>query len=63
LNLTKNLNLYLFFPKWIISGCGFGGLIFALAENFPDQYVMGMEIRGKVVNFVGEKIRAIRIES
>lgn len=24
---------------------------------------MGMEIRGKVVNFVGEKIRAIRFES
>jgi tRNA (guanine-N7-)-methyltransferase len=24
---------------------------------------MGMEIRGKVVNFVGEKIRAIRVES
>ena len=45
------------------SGCGFGGLIFALADKFPSKCVMGMEIRGKVVNFVGEKIRAIRVES
>ena len=58
--MIKLINFYFFLN---FSGCGFGGLIFALAENFPDQFVMGMEIRGKVVNFVGEKIRAIRIES
>jgi tRNA (guanine-N7-)-methyltransferase len=38
-------------------------LIFALAAAFKDQLVMGMEIRGKVVNFVGEKIRALRSET
>ncbi|CAD8156020.1 unnamed protein product [Paramecium pentaurelia] len=43
-------------------GCGFGGLCFALGDNYPDKYTFGMEIRGKVVNFVGEKIRALRNE-
>ena len=42
------------------SGCGFGGLLFALSEHYPEQLVMGMEIRSKVVNFVGEKVRALR---
>lgn len=46
----------------IISGCGFGGLCFALSEHFPNKYTLGMEIRGKVVNYVGEKIRALRNE-
>ena len=44
-------------------GCGYGGLTFALAENFPDKLCMGMEIRSKVVNFVGEKVRALRVEN
>jgi len=62
--MNDNLNGKIINPvDYLDIGCGFGGLIFALAENFPDQFVMGMEIRGKVVNFVGEKIRAIRIES
>lgn len=46
----------------IISGCGFGGLCFALADKYPEKYTFGMEIRGKVVNYVGEKIRALRNE-
>lgn len=44
-------------------GCGYGGLIFALATLFPDEYVLGMEIRDKVVNYVAEKILALRAES
>ena len=44
-------------------GCGYGGLIFALANMFPDDYVLGMEIRDKVVNYVAEKILAIREET
>jgi tRNA (guanine-N7-)-methyltransferase len=43
-------------------GCGFGGLLFALSKKFPENLAVGMEIRDKVVNYVGEKIRALRIE-
>lgn len=41
-------------------GCGYGGLLFALASIFPDKLILGMEIRDKLVNFVGEKIRGMR---
>lgn len=34
-------------------GCGYGGLLFALAPLFPDKLILGMEIRDKLVNFVG----------
>jgi Predicted S-adenosylmethionine-dependent methyltransferase len=55
-------------------GCGFGGLlsieiflnflicIVALSQKFPDNLSFGMEIRDKLCNYVGEKIRALRIE-
>lgn len=41
-------------------GCGYGGLLFALAPVFPDKLILGMEIRDKLVNFVSEKIRGMR---
>ncbi|EON67422.1 tRNA (guanine-N(7)-)-methyltransferase [Coniosporium apollinis CBS 100218] len=41
-------------------GCGFGGLLFALAPRFPDTLVLGLEIRTSVTEFVQEKIRALR---
>eukprot|EP01017_Pseudomicrothorax_dubius_P031192 TRINITY_DN3957_c0_g2_i2.p1 TRINITY_DN3957_c0_g2~~TRINITY_DN3957_c0_g2_i2.p1 ORF type:complete len:302 (+),score=81.72 TRINITY_DN3957_c0_g2_i2:51-956(+) len=44
-------------------GCGFGGLSVALAKIFPTHLVFGMEIRDKLVNYVGERIRALRIET
>ena len=50
----------MYLTKLIISGCGFGGLSFALSRKYPDKYTFGMEIRGKLVNFIGEKIRALR---
>lgn len=34
-------------------GCGFGGLLFGLAPAFKDKLILGMEIRDKLVNFVG----------
>lgn len=43
-------------------GCGYGGLLFALAPLFPNKLILGMEIRDKLVNFVGEKIRGYRIK-
>jgi len=50
-------------PTILDIGCGYGGLCFALAPHFPNDLILGMEIRDKVVNFVGEKIRSLRINS
>lgn len=44
-------------------GCGFGGLTISLGEKFPDKLTLGMEIRDKVVDFVGLRIRSLRNES
>lgn len=35
----------------------------ALSKSFPNTLSLGLEIRDKVVNYVGEKIRALRIEN
>ena len=44
-------------------GCGYGNLILELSKEFPDSLIFGMEIRDKVVEFVVEKINALRINS
>lgn len=44
-------------------GCGFGGLMFSLAPLFPDQLILGMEIRIQVTEFVHQKISALRSQS
>ncbi|KAI9595954.1 putative methyltransferase-domain-containing protein [Syncephalis fuscata] len=44
-------------------GCGYGGLSIALAAMFPNQLVMGMEIRTKVSDYVYRKIEALRLKS
>lgn len=41
-------------------GCGFGGLLVALAPHFPESLILGMEIRTQVETYVHEKIRALR---
>lgn len=41
-------------------GCGFGGLLVALAPHFPDSLILGLEIRLQVETYVHEKIRALR---
>ena len=38
----------------------FVSLPVALSPLFPDKHIMGFEIRDKLVNFVGEKIRSLR---
>ena len=50
-------------PTILDIGCGYGGLIFELIKHFPDELILGMEIRDKVVNFVGEKVNSIRNNS
>ncbi|KAL8425407.1 hypothetical protein Efla_003635 [Eimeria flavescens] len=49
-------------PDFLDVGCGFGGLLVSLAPKFPEALIMGLEIREKVTNFVGERIRALRQE-
>ena len=41
-------------------GCGFGGLTVALADVFPEELVLAMEIRAKVCEFVRLRIQAER---
>ncbi|ORY81508.1 tRNA methyltransferase [Protomyces lactucae-debilis] len=41
-------------------GCGFGGLLVALAPHFQDSLILGMEIRAQVTDYVHERIRALR---
>jgi tRNA (guanine-N7-)-methyltransferase len=41
-------------------GCGYGGLLVALAPIFPDKYMLGMEIRIKVSEYVQKRIEALR---
>jgi len=39
-------------PTIVDIGCGYGGLLFELAKEFPNDLILGMEIRDKVTNFV-----------
>lgn len=41
-------------------GCGYGGLLVSLAEEYPKQYILGMEIRVQVTEYVEERIKALR---
>ncbi|XP_051115297.1 tRNA (guanine-N(7)-)-methyltransferase [Andrographis paniculata] len=41
-------------------GCGFGGLLIALAPLFPATLMVGMELRDKVTEYVKERILALR---
>lgn len=44
-------------------GMGFGGLTVALASLFPEEVVLGMEIRAKVCEYVRLRIEGLRKES
>lgn len=50
-------------PQILDIGCGYGGLMFQLTKGFPDKLILGLEIRDKVSNYVGEKIHAVRSNS
>lgn len=41
-------------------GCGYGGLLVTLSPMFPDNLILGMEIRVKVSDFVMDRIAALR---
>ncbi|KAF8313708.1 hypothetical protein DL93DRAFT_2058923 [Clavulina sp. PMI_390] len=44
-------------------GCGFGGLLIALAPMFPETLMLGMEIRVQVTQYVTDRINALRIKN
>eukprot|EP00963_Diacronema_lutheri_P004455 scaffold338_cov361-Pavlova_lutheri.AAC.15 len=44
-------------------GCGFGGLVIGLGKLYPDNLVLGLEIRAKVCEFVQERVRTERRQS
>ncbi|OCF39012.1 tRNA (guanine-N(7)-)-methyltransferase [Kwoniella heveanensis CBS 569] len=46
--------------EWADVGCGFGGLLMALAPMFPDTLMLGMEIRVSVTKYVNDRIAATR---
>lgn len=41
-------------------GCGYGGLLVTLSPMFPNQLMLGIEIRVKVSDYVMDKIAALR---
>ncbi|XP_014674502.1 PREDICTED: tRNA (guanine-N(7)-)-methyltransferase-like [Priapulus caudatus] len=43
-------------------GCGYGGLLVSLSPMFPDQLMLGLEIRVKVSDYVKDRIKALRSE-
>ncbi|KAL1840025.1 hypothetical protein VTJ49DRAFT_896 [Mycothermus thermophilus] len=44
-------------------GCGFGGLLVALAPTLPDTLMLGLEIRVSVTQFVEDRIQALRTQA
>ncbi|QPG75425.1 tRNA (guanine-N(7)-)-methyltransferase (tRNA(m7G46)-methyltransferase) [Brettanomyces nanus] len=44
-------------------GCGFGGLTVALAAEFSDTLILGMEIRVQVTQYVEDRLLALRENS
>uniref|UniRef100_A0A8C1XC69 tRNA (guanine-N(7)-)-methyltransferase n=1 Tax=Cyprinus carpio TaxID=7962 RepID=A0A8C1XC69_CYPCA len=41
-------------------GCGYGGLLVELSKLFPEQLILGLEIRVKVSDYVQDRIRSLR---
>ncbi|KAJ2914492.1 hypothetical protein MD484_g5922, partial [Candolleomyces efflorescens] len=48
-------------PEFADVGCGFGGLLIALAPQFPDTLMLGLEIRVQVSQYVQDRITALRV--
>eukprot|EP00835_Amoeboradix_gromovi_P001507 NODE_69_length_23719_cov_0.556689.p11 type:complete len:235 gc:universal NODE_69_length_23719_cov_0.556689:9344-10048(+) len=47
-------------PDYIDIGCGFGGLTVDLARDFPDKFIVGMELRVQVSQYVILRIKGLR---
>ncbi|KAJ8970801.1 hypothetical protein NQ317_015878 [Molorchus minor] len=44
-------------------GCGYGGLLITLSPMFPNNLILGMEIRVKVSDYVMDRIAALRSQN
>uniref|UniRef100_A0A224XWQ9 tRNA (guanine-N(7)-)-methyltransferase n=1 Tax=Panstrongylus lignarius TaxID=156445 RepID=A0A224XWQ9_9HEMI len=44
-------------------GCGYGGLLVTLAPMFPETFMLGIEIRVKVSDYVMDRIKALRTQN
>ncbi|KPI46030.1 tRNA (guanine-N(7)-)-methyltransferase [Cyphellophora attinorum] len=44
-------------------GCGFGGLLIALAPLFPNSLILGLELRHQVLSYVHSRITALRSQN
>lgn len=42
-------------------GCGYGGFLVSLSELFPEELIFGLEIRTKLVEYVRQRIEALRV--
>ncbi|XP_059057142.1 tRNA (guanine-N(7)-)-methyltransferase [Achroia grisella] len=43
-------------------GCGYGGLLVTLSPMFPKNFILGLEIRVKVSDYVNDRIKALRLQ-
>lgn len=49
--------------EFVDIGCGYGGLLITLSPMFPDNLILGMEIRVKVSDYVMDRIAALRSQN
>ncbi|CAK9816864.1 tRNA (guanine-N(7)-)-methyltransferase [Anthophora quadrimaculata] len=49
--------------EFVDIGCGYGGLLVTLSPMFPDNLILGMEIRVKVSDYVMDRIAALRSQN
>jgi tRNA (guanine-N7-)-methyltransferase len=50
-------------PEFADIGCGFGGLLISLAPLFPQTFMLGLEIRVQVSQYVLDRIAALRVKA
>lgn len=55
---TKDFNDKL--VEFLDVGCGYGGLLVTLSPMYPDNLILGLEIRVKVSDYVNDRIQALR---
>lgn len=49
--------------EWLDVGCGFGGLLMALAARHPSTPMLGMEIRERVTEFCAARLAEARVKA
>ncbi|CAL7934830.1 unnamed protein product [Xylocopa violacea] len=60
---SKGNNTTQKFVEFVDIGCGYGGLLVTLSPMFPDNLILGMEIRVKVSDYVMDRIAALRSQN